>query len=387
MKIKLKSLLPILPLLRNLRTIRREDEAGLLYRMDYKGDYYALLPLLRGFFKAGCTVFTHTTPEGERLLGRNFDLRHYSVDPATGETEITGLITVLRTRNRKAKYRSIGVCDAMYLDPQGKLFRRGAFDRRDTNSFRALMLPFLTMDGVNEKGLAVSVLHLSTDNSFEEIEYKAPELWSEEERKNLILLETPGELPDKMNGRLNKRNIILNTADGRAWRVLKARATFQNEPGREAVIHTVLMRMMLDRCADCGEAIELARGVNLISPPDADNHIMVTDPKRSVMLEWIDNQLTVEECSHASNFYHNRPDHFGYGYNRDEALAAAIAEHPDGITEAECMQALERASQNCLVGKDHGFTQWSAVYNLNRRTLQLAVHSDYERIFSFALDE
>ena len=188
-----------------------------------------------------------------------------------------------------------------------------------------------------------------------------------------------------MNGRLTKRNIILNPADRKAWKVLKARATFQTDPDKKTVIHTVLMRMMLDTCKNCDEAISLARSVNMISTPDADNHIMVTDPERSVMLEWIDNQLTVEDCSHASNFYHNRPDHFGYGYNRDDVLSAEIESHPDGITEEECMNALQKASQNCLVGKDHGYTQWSAVYNLNQKTLKLSVHSDYEHVFKYVL--
>lgn len=386
MKIKVKNVLPLIPLLHNLKTIKKEDESGLLYSMDYHGDYYKLLPLLESFFHAGCSVFSHVTPQGERLLGRNFDLRHYYQNPDTGETEITGLITVLRTKNRKAKYRSIGVCDAMYLDPKCRIFRKGSFDHRDKNTLRALLLPFLTMDGVNEKGLAVSILFLSTDNSFEEIPYKDPDAFDEEEKKDLIVLTEPGTVPDKSNARLTNRNIIENTADRRAWKVLKAQSTHQTAPGKKTMIHTLLMRMMLDSCANCEEAVALARTINLISLPGADYHIMVTDTRSSVMLEWINNELTVQECCHAANFYNNRPDHFGYGQNRDEALASAIERHPEGITEQECMEALREASQNCLINKDHGFTQWSAVYNLNRKTLDLAVHSDYEHIHRFELN-
>lgn len=387
MKITLKTAVKFLPLLRNLRTLKKEDNAGLLYKMDYTGDYYPLLPVLEGFFQTGCTVFAPRTPDGTMLLGRNFDLRHFYRDPATGEEEITGLITVLNCRNKKAKYASVGVCDAMYLDPGCKIFHRGSFDRKDKNTLRALMLPFLTMDGVNEKGLAVSILHLSTDNSFEEAQYREPSTLNSEEKRNLVLLKNPGEEPDVKNGRLTKWSIILNTADKKAWKVNKARATYQTEPGKKTVIHTVLMRMMLDSCQNCEEAIALAKSVNLISTPDSDNHIMVTDPNRSVILEWIDNKLTVEECYHASNFYNNRADRFGYGYNRDNVLKAELENNPGGLSEEECMKALEKASQNCLKGKDHGYTQWSAVYNLKKQTVRIAVHSDYEHIREYSLKD
>lgn len=387
MKIKftLKDILAFLSLSSNMKTIRREDTRGLLYQMQYKGDYYKLLPLLNGIFKAGCTVFAHPAENGDMLLGRNFDLRHYIKDE-NGRDTITGLITVLKTENKKARYKSIGICDAIYLDPSCRVFREGAFDKKDFQNIRALMLPFLTMDGINEEGLAVSVLHLSTDNSFEEIPYLEAGEFSEEEQKNLVILTAAGEVPDKMNGRLNARNIILNTTDKKAWKVIKARATYQTDPSKESVIHTVLMRRMLDYCQNTDEAVQLAHSVNMISTPDSDNHIVVTDRfHKSVMLEWIDNQLTVRPCFHASNFYNNREDHYGYGYNRDDALKKAIDTHPNGISEEDAMKALEEASQNCLKHKDHGFTQWSAVYNLNQKTLALAVHSDYEKVYRYKL--
>lgn len=386
-KITFKDVLRFIPLLHNLRTIQKEDRDGLLYKMNYTGDYYALLPLLNGIFSAGCTVFTHKNPAGEQLLGRNFDLRHYAKNPETGEDEITGLITVLNVQNKKAKYRSVGVCDAIYLDPSCKIFSKGAFDKRDKNTLRALLLPFLTMDGVNEKGLAVSVLFLSTDNSFEEIEYKEPADFTAGEQKNLILLENAGEVPDKMNGRLTKNNILLNTADKKAWKVIKAQGTRQTDPGKENTMPTLLMRQMLDFCGTVDEAVDLAGKYNMVTLPDANYHIMVTDDKRSVMLEWIDNKLTVEDCVAAANFYNNRPDHYGYGYNRAETVRSAIDSHPAGITEEECMEAMQAASQNFLAGKDHSYTQWSAVYNLKQKTFKLAVHSDYEKIYSYALPE
>lgn len=93
---------------------------------------------------------------------------------------------------------------------------------------------------------------------------------------------------------------------------------------------------------------------NMISK-DSDNHIMVSDLNKSVMLEWINNKLIVKEFYHASNFYNNRDDHFGYGYNRDEVFKRIIDNNPDGISEQECMDGLMEASQNCLINKDHVF--------------------------------
>lgn len=386
MKLTAKSAFKFLSLLPATRTLKRVDEEGLLYTMNYNGNYYKLLPVLNSMAKIGCSMFAHKNLKNEPIVGRNFDLRHFYKNHETGETEITGLAVVVKTNNKKAKYKSIGIADAIYLDPSCKMFHRGIFDTNKKSRIRAVMLPFLVMDGVNEEGLCVSVLHLSLVNIIEKIEYKELDSFTKEEQEKIIVLKKPGEKPDKSNGRLNKGQIILNVADKIAWIVNKEKATCQNEPGKERVIHTVLMRYILDNCKDCDEAAKLALSYNMISEPNSDNHIIVSDAKgNSIALEWIDNKLTVENCYHTTNFYNNRKDKFGYGYNRDDVLANAIKKHSKGMSEEDAMKALKEASQNCLEDKDYGYTQWSAVYNLVQKTFDVVIHSKWEKVYHFDL--
>ena len=101
------------------------------------------------------------------------------------------------------------------------------------------------------------------------------------------------------------------------------------------------------------------------------------------MLEWIHNELKVTEIDHATNFSTGREDHYGYGFERDDVMTAAKRKYNRGMPESIAMHTMAVASQNCEEDSDFGFTQWSAVYNLPKGTVDVCVHMDYEHVYRY----
>ena len=372
---------------KSMATLRREDERGVLYHMNYTADYYKLLPAMNIAAKAGCSTFVSQTVEGDPFMARNYDLRHYKNNDDSTEDNLTGLGVVIHAANPRAKYKSVGVADAYWMDSKNGAFSEGGFENGTTDISIALLLPFLCMDGMNEKGLAVSIMYLPTENRWEETEYVAYDSLIPAQKRTAVLLEEPGRIPSPMEPRTVSGSYAVNTADKKAWKAFKNLSVEQKETGKKTVLHPVLMRMMLDSCKTTEEAIALAKTVNIKSAvKDGDYHILVTDVTgKSVMLEWIAQQLTWCETNHGANFYACREDNFGYGYDRANVMTAAMAQYSRGMPERTAMRTLSVVSQDCRDGSGLSFTQWSAVYNLRQKTLKLCVHMDYDHCYEYAL--
>lgn len=138
--------------------IQRLDEKGCLYFMDYTGDFYdpGLIRKIKkaAAAKAGCSCFLTHNEHGHVLTCRNYDLGHRvsENDPA-----FTGLNVILHCQP-KDKYESIGVCDAVWIDPFNPLFQSCGPDKEGFSTEMFSCLPYVCMDGINEKGLCANLL-------------------------------------------------------------------------------------------------------------------------------------------------------------------------------------------------------------------------------------
>lgn len=329
--------------------IRRLDEAGTLYSMDYVGDYdRPLLKLPIRFLKGGgCSAFAAHNTDGEMLTCRNYDLAHKDKDG-----NITGLNIVLRLTPR-GKYRSVCVADGAWISSIGLPYYAGAPDEPLMPKFALAFLPYLCMDGMNEKGLTVSVLALDT-----------PE----------------GE-----------------------------KAVYQTEPGKPEAVITELLRYMLDDCATVAEAEQKASQYNMVNILNRDYHLFVTDADgNAAVFEWRYNTLTVTRTDIVTNFYVNSDDAadcyqggqlkeafpgaeaahrgyrygYGHGYGRFNTLAAGLkgfekksavlrpAWSNAEMSETEAWKLLKAVSQT-YTGALTSYTQYSAIYNSTDGTLVL----------------
>lgn len=371
---------------RTIDNIKKIDDRGLLYYMDYKANYYSLEKYVAMIAdaKPGCSTFYTHNENGDALLGRNYDFSHYRFNKKTEEKDITSLILLVKTNNRKAKYKTIGVIDGFWLDFANGTFFEGVPSDGKTNMTRLAMAPFIIMDGINEVGLATSIMHLPTENDWQEVDYREPDSLDEKEKEIAIITNEKGKLPERYDYKVKNNALFINTEDKITYKANKNLAVNQNEPNKKTILHPVLMRRMLDYCKDVDEAIELAKTYNVKSPmPDSDYHIMLSDKSgKSVILEWVDNKMNVVETNHGTNYYLSRDDHYGYGQDRDEVVTNNLK---DVMSEKEVMNLLEEVSQNPFKKKYIGFTQWSSVYNLNKNTLKLSIFLDYDKQYEFKI--
>ena len=311
-------------------SLTRLDEAGHLYVLDYKEDYKlddvissGVVPVdsliaflskaLAGGMPApkdidagsGCASFRAFSPEGDAMFCRNYDYRH---DPVAA---------VIRTAPKNG-YRSLGIADAGWLG-----IKPGGLENA---SHMAAFLPYATLDGMNEKGVAISVMEL--------------------------------------NGYY----------------------TFQKNPSKPTVGTSVAIRMILDRAASVDEAISLLEGCNMRSVKEkSDFHFLIADASgKAVVVEYVDNEMRVLDKSIVAN------DHLTPGVGdgpascpRYRTMQAALTHSRDTLSSIDAMNLLSLVRQGGHRGGAP--TQWSAVYNLDRLEMDLCVNMDYsdKRHFSF----
>lgn len=348
----------------SLDTLERIDDRGALYEMDCDYDYYnspVLFELLKefGIYDAGCSAFATWNETGDSFLtARNYDYMH-----KTPGGEVTGLNVAIHCAP-EGKYKSIGVADAFWLDAEGGTFIAGVLDDGRTDISPLALLPYICVDGMNEKGVTASILKLDIK---------------------------PGES-----------------------------SVHQKEAGKQTIGHSVLLRYILDSCATVDEAVAMAGEYNIIGSFGMDFHIFVTDSDgRSVVLEWRYDTLYVTEVNAVSNFYSGFDDAedyykngvlmenvvrlegsvkeyrygYGHGYHRLTGIVSAMERYIDFtldeyrtlMSESEAMRILSVAAQDPGT-EETSMTQYSALYDAEKGKVTLWVQQDYGTGYIFTLD-
>lgn len=371
---------------RTVEKVTRIDKEGRLYYLDYDVNYYQLEGFIKLLVKPQCSTFLATTNEGDHLFARNYDFRHFKYNHTNVDEDFTGLNIVVHCKNPWAKYESIGVADGFWLDVKKGRYFEGVLDDGVTDISPLALIPYVCMDGMNSAGLGVSIMHLPTENDWIEIEYKEESELTEEEKKIAIILDKEGEMPKRLDIRVKHNAICLNIKDKKAWKANKHLAVHQKDFGKKLMLHPVLMRYMLDKCANVEEAIKLAKRTNIMSPlPDNDYHIMVSDKSgNSAILEWVKNKLIVTYTPHGTNYYLAREDHYGYGHDRDEIIKKVLDKGV--LSEKETLDTLIEVAQDYRINKYVGFTLWTSLYNLDKKSVKVYQFMDYEHPYEFKLD-
>lgn len=314
---------------RTLKSIRRVEETS-LFTMEYKGDYgfdeflktgassdsqlvaFIAKRLLKGFPMEfdlpdlGCSTFAASSPQGDALFGRNFDM-YYS--PAL----------FVKTKPKNG-YASISMVNLAYIG-----FGEDKLPLTMKDSILALAAPYVPLDGVNEKGLAVGVLLIDT--------------------------EPTDQQTDKID-----------------------------------ITTTTAIRLMLDKAATVDEALALLGQYDMHSSANSCYHFQIADlTGRAVVAEYIGDRLNVVESPRATNFLLTEGDwDFGAGQDRFAVLEQRMEDCDGVMTEEQAMDLLEAVKQVPQPEK-RSSTQWSCVYNQSKGSVDIAVAMDYDRIYSFSL--
>lgn len=291
-------------------------------------------------YDAGCSAFA--CPDGTSgnfLMGRNFDFNHR--DPDTKERVMIPLIAV-HTAPAGGK-KSVSFVDGQFVK-----YESGFYTKKGNDLSMLMALPYLLLDGINEDGFAVSVLKLDG-------------------------------LPTAQSDSPNKR-----------------------------IFTTVAMRMLLDRASTVKEAKEMLKDYSMYMDTDsASYHFFMADAKGDfAIVEYTnpDTQLNpnrLEELSGAdtlrcvTNFYvsptmYATPHgmrHSLHGKERYDSLRAGLLRHNYKMTPDEALNLLKVVAQ----GPDGyqgstGFTQWSEVFNLSKKTVSMSILREWDKTFHFKVE-
>lgn len=140
-------------------------------------------------------------------------------------------------------------------------------------------------------------------------------------------------------------------------------------PGKPDLCNVFLIRAVLDNCATVDEAVELINNHNLIGKNMGgfNLHFMIGDPEKNVVVEFINNQVVVQEHNIMTNFFMNLPELTprACGVERYNILKEHYAEGGESMEGMRNLLKRVRFSQSY----DPEFVPfWSSEYIVNDRS-------------------
>lgn len=258
----------------------------------------------------GCSTLVAPGVSGGALFGRNFDWQ--SCD------------ALVVTSRPAVGYASISTVNLGFLGQAGA-GQNGAFGQNDAKVMAALYAP---LDGMNEKGLAVSV--------------------------NMI----------------------------------EDRAAINQDTGKPDLTTTTAIRLLLNKAANVDEAIDLLRQYDMHASMGLMVHFAIGDNTgRGVVVEYVGNQMVVTETPVVTNFYLAEGSKHGIGsqqsHERYDILTQTLADHHTMMAE-EVRDALDSVSKDNF--NEFESTEWSAVFQLNTGEAHYYHRENYNNRYTFSLD-
>ena len=327
---------------KTMASIEKIDDYG-FYTMEYRGDYgfddflqvgagsdeeliqFVAQKLLKGLPISisgptlSCSTFNAVTPDKDYIFGRNFDMDY---SPAM----------IVHTKPLNG-YESLSMVNLAFLG-----YKKDYLPDRPFDKILALAAPYVPMDGINEKGLAVGVL---------------------------LLPEAP---PTKQ------------------------------ESDRVDINSTTAIRLLLDKAANVDEAVTLLKKYDMHGSANSCFHYQITDAQgNSAIVEYVNDEMqvllpqqtTYQACT---NFFLTQGEsyNFGEGQGRYHIVMTKLKENNGILNKDEGLDLLAAAKMTDELDKNTGIiynTQWSAIYNNNKKCVDLAIGKNYEQIYHFSLSK
>lgn len=258
----------------------------------------------------GCSTLSAESEEGGYWFGRNFDWN-----------QCEALIVGSKPDNG---YASISTVNVNFIR-QGTSGLTGLALRDDgILTMAALYAP---LDGMNEKGLAVSV------------------------------------------------NMIQDSAQ------------IEQNTDKPDLTTTTAVRLLLNQAANVEEGLELLRQYDLHGSMGMMIHFALADAEgRSVVVEYIDQEMVVIETPVVTNFYLSQGEKYGIGtsqsHERYEILMNRL-EETDTLSEEDMRDALSSVSKGNF--GEFESTEWSIVFDQQTMKARYYHREDYTRSYLFSM--
>lgn len=260
----------------------------------------------------GCSTVAAQTSDGKSLFGRNFDWNHCEALAVAAYPE--------------NGYASISTVNMDFISQGAGGGIAGMALKMD--EVRVLAALYAPLDGMNEKGLAVSVNMIQDSDSIEQ----------------------DTEKPD--------------------------------------ITTTTAIRLLLDKAASVEEALKLLQQYDLHASMGMMVHIALADTTgRSVAVEYVDNEIVVTETSVLTNFYLAEGEKNGIGtkqsHTRYDILIKRL-EDSGTMDEDEVRDALSSVSKGNF--GEFESTEWSVVFNQTDGRATYYHRENYGQGYTFAIE-
>ena len=163
--------------------------------------------------------------------------------------------------------------------------------------------------------------------------------------------------------------------------------TAQNT-NKQNLTTTAAIRLILDKAADVDEAIELLKGIDMYSVIGSAHHFAIADALgKSVVVEYVNNQMYVAECPVLTNHYTADSPKKDDGINPDrensrerfEKLLAAGENSGWEMDSSTISKTLESVSAVNYTTDE--ITAWSIVFEPKKRKASYYFRGDYKKPF------
>ena len=337
------------PTMSSLRKIGKN-----IYLLDYQYEYniddlmkkgaasaaalvkYAAKHIWGGSMKAkpstcalSCSAFEAHNETGDHIMGRNFD---YLDSPCY----------VLWTHPENA-YASIAMVDGSFMLTTDRIHHRSTVLRK-----LCMLSPYFCLDGMNEKGFAISVLQIHENGT-------------------------------------------------------------KQDTGKIKMFTTAILRCCLDKCASVEEAIEMFKCFDIQDTVAFGYslgccfHYMLTDASGdAAVIEYVNNEIRIVRADNpesqrlfVTNYYLSPDGGVGSdkydpeGMERLDMIKETLAKNGNVLNLAQTFDLLSDVHLNYR--HDNNLyditTLWSCLYNNSQRTMSLAARMDYTKIYTFDISK
>ena len=264
--------------------------------------------LLFGGNPFGCSTLSVQRRDGGYFFGRNFDWNTCSA---------------LIVSSRPAQgYASISTVNLDFI-------KAGGVDISGLpDSVQAIIALYAPLDGINEKGLAVSVNMIQDSDTIEQ--------------------------------NTDKPDITTTTA----------------------------IRLLLNRAADVEEAIFLLEQYDMHASMGMMVHFAIADADgRSVAVEYVNNEMTVTDTQIVTNFYIAQGEKYGIGTSQSHLRYDILHEalNAEGVMNAEEVRnALDSVSKDNF--GEFESTEWSIVMNQETKEMTYYHRENYDTGYTFRIE-
>lgn len=279
------------------------------------------LPLLPITIKApsfACSSLTVEAEDGNVFMGRNYDFK----------TDTSSMLVYCTPENGYKSVAFAALSNLSANDPQANIKKK----------LTSLLSPFVCLDGMNEKGVSISVLTLDSDPVYQ-------------------------------------------------------------DTGKPHICTSLAIRLVLDRAATTQEAVDLLNSYDMFASSGRDYHFYITDASgdgRAIEYDCDSEtrELVATPVNAVTNFFALYSDKvqpgernkYGHGKDRYEAILDVLEEQEGSYTEDTAWDALKAAAQDPSPTELTSNTQWSIVYNNTEKKADIVLRRNWNDVTHYDLN-